>query len=370
MPVLSEKGDVAAGRQGGGVVSINFEPVLTGANERAWLNKDEDVSQQCDADGKNCKLIAVKADKSTREIANQGATEIFAGGGVWAANLASNPPQIFGTANFVPGKWIYAIGPDGSVAQKADAERGGLLLNGELCTLADVNDVSVYLAVDDAPPVAVWRDGAKAFWGNGKFKNEIPVYSQSFGWLRICLVDGEPWIGYQNYDAGGRYQVHPVGDPFGYIAYPGPNTFAPAMMRLPPEVQPIPYLRVVLSTNEAETPNALIMQDLLLSGTRVDLRLPVSAPAPIPPPAPVPPPSPIPAPVPTPGPLPMPNPNETRESAEKRLAVLIVFGRGNLGQSALIEGRQSARELFDGLDYKTTDEYDALMAHCIRKNLP
>lgn len=191
-----------------------YLPVLGNA---AWLDDDTVIGQSLDGQ----RVIAVRlADLAHPDpVASHGASLVVGGGGRWASFLQPpiGPSQVDGSLGPLDGAYVYACGPDGTIAWKRVYQSGGgLTLSSPDGTVVDVADADPIEVQVLGPGLAVWRESAVGvFRAVGR---AVPVPAVPAARLRLVTVDGEDWLIIAGQNGGLFAQVD--GQTDGYVLVP------------------------------------------------------------------------------------------------------------------------------------------------------
>jgi hypothetical protein len=111
MPRFNSRGDWCAGI-GGGSVRVNDTQIATNAGQACWLDDDHVLYQQ----GAHLETYNVRTGAYVRDFDAEGANEIAAGGGVYAAKFSGvlRVKHLDGSVSPYPGYFVGDVGPDGS----------------------------------------------------------------------------------------------------------------------------------------------------------------------------------------------------------------------------------------------------------------
>lgn len=207
---------------GGGTVSIDGRPIASPAGGAAWVTDDLLIYQICR--GGVCVLETFDARNGlVTEVADAGANEIAAGGGVWAAWRAG-----FGLFTsfglHLPDAGPATVGPDGVIAYKPQHQSFGPVV-------MRAPDGSTRTLIDTAPRDLQLLGGDRAIWAFhdsriGVSGIPLPVTLDSTGGLwrpRAVSVEGEWWALYFHNSA--RLVLHPFTSTRGYVLHQGVNAF-------------------------------------------------------------------------------------------------------------------------------------------------
>lgn len=215
MPSPNGLGQILAGVAGfQSSIDGRLIPVLGGAQ---WLTDALVVGQSLDAS--TILLIRASDGAIVQTLATHGASTIVAGGGRWASFLepiGDGPSQLDGALGALSGGYLYAAGPDGTIAWKrVYQDPAGLTLSSPTATIelpsANPRDVQVLSSTE-----AVWSDAPGVYGAIGRAVPQPAVLTEHY--RLVTTPDGVDWLIVQGQNGG--LCVHPDGDPHGYVLVP------------------------------------------------------------------------------------------------------------------------------------------------------
>jgi hypothetical protein len=260
MPYLNKKGEWCAGVGGTqaswgvatGVGNVIWEP----AGGTHWLDDDTIIAQHCPS-GCFLKTYNVRTGVET-VVANQGASFLSAGGGVWVAWLggvgvySSDPP---GWSSLTAG--APTVGPDGAFTLKRDYQSYGPW------DVHEPDGEDWVLTENDAAMVQLLGK-KRASWTEAEPHTTEGVPTPNPGtrpywWLRMLETPKGWYVLYQESTAG-KLVLHPVLSKRGWVVASGQDTFTPDMCLMPDG-----QIRVVWAWHQAEVPGSVVVRDIDVS---------------------------------------------------------------------------------------------------------
>lgn len=275
MPRYSRSGLIAAGIAGN-IVSRAGKFIAKPAGGACWFDDQEMIYARKIGEPD---VWALRAHDGMVEIAKdeKGATELRAGGGVWAAELGG-PGVRSNRHPFLPLAGLRDVGPDGTLAYCRDRQVGlGLILralDGATTTLvtetAACRDVQVH-----NPTQATWIQGGRIRSSYGD-----PVTPDGrCGVPRVVTLAGKRLLLYWHEDSQGERLLLQTewGNPVGYVlTKPGQVKDGKAdWPAFRPDLIALSEVKACWSITEAEGPTSIRERVIDLSRPTVDLRRPV-----------------------------------------------------------------------------------------------
>ena len=271
---LNRRGQAVLGI-GDGTVSIDGK-VITKGGGACWLTDDTILYQT--THGAKYVLESTRQDGVKTLVSEQGANELAAGGGVWAAWGPSGVRDSLGRS--FPKAGLLDVSREGVIAICPDRQSGR---GARLLTPTPVD-------VPECVASGVRLVGSRLVWiRSGKVQSNqgAPVTIAAPNYSPVPVQVGAAW--WLLYQDGNRLLLQPWHEPVGYIVHDKPETFSPDAVLLPNG-----QIRVAWSVTQGEGPTALRVRDIDISAKRVDLSRPVVVTPPPPPPPHPPPPMPTP----------------------------------------------------------------------------
>lgn len=269
---LNTSGDVVAG-VGGLHVSINNKPIGQGG-AAAWRT-DTEVVYGAVRDTREWKVLGYQTQtKVTSELADLGASDLYAGGGVWARYLADRGKTglTASTGFSCSSCGLLEVGPDGVIYYNTDRDHGILARypDGRTITLVPSSQRTAR-ALRGVPGGAIWStDNLRAAVWN--LPQPVTAPGEDVFNPRAMQVKGEWWIVYGTQT---RILAHPFSTPVGYVVADLGNTFGMDAIAWPGGI------RVAYSTTQGEQPGDVRFIDLDISRPRLPLARPVVPPTPV-----------------------------------------------------------------------------------------
>ncbi len=267
MPLLNGRGAALMG-VGGGPGSVDGRPLVAPGGGGAWLDDDHVIVQTTIGGAWIVVIIDVRNGEVQTPAPARGANALVAGGGRWAAFLASSPSLVYGALGELVGASLYAAGPDGTIAWKRSyLATSGMTLTTSAGSTVDLLDALPLDVQVLGPGQAVWQDlrGLRAVGVS------VPRPAVPPGRLRLATVDGETWLVYWSEGVGIVAQVDGAAD--GYILEPRPIAFNHDARAVDGQ------LVVAWSTTQGEGPGDLVKMTVDRMRPRVPI---VPAPAAVP----------------------------------------------------------------------------------------
>jgi hypothetical protein len=277
MPKLSPTGHIAAG-VGGEVVSIDGVSIGMGGGA-SWLNDETIIYQRTDGHGRWWIASYNRVTKEHAEVDARGANAVVAGGGRWAAYLASI--GVYGSLGSLPLAGVRDCGPDGTIALVDHAGIGlGVTLyapDGRVTKGAGYSPCSGLrvLGPDDVIYIKSGTWGEIVTLKGRRFKQ----VGDAMAPILVTSPDGD-WICYYTSRLG--RVAHPAMAPDdprpveGWIIAPVEGAFNYDVCAIPGA------LRVVYSRTQGERPQDLEAHDIPWTWARVNLEPPIEPPPPPP----------------------------------------------------------------------------------------
>lgn len=225
MADINTKAQIALGVSDG-TVSIDGKVIAQHAGEARWIRPNKLIYQKKRSGGGDRWFLEIydQRTQAKQEEDGQGANQLLASGGRWAAwHGADGLRTSWGLKLKKAG--LVALGEDGSLAISLDRQTGkpvvilpplgaptdGIALPGLVYSMAllDVNR-------------AVWNDYAGRIFARGLKTPQLAGFPHAL----VTLANGRVWL-LQN--VNNRLLLHPVGSTRGYVVATGHELFNPCM---------------------------------------------------------------------------------------------------------------------------------------------
>lgn len=248
----------------GGPGSIDGRVVASPGGGIQWVDDDHVILQTTIGGAWTVVLVDTRNGELTVPAPARGANQLVAGGGRWAAFLASSPSFVYGALGELSGASLYAAGPDGTIAWKRVYQASaGLTLttpNGAVVDVLDALPLDVQVI---GPGQAVWQD----LRGLRAIGVPLPKPAAAPGRLRRVDLNGEIWLVYYADGIGIVAQVDGSSD--GYILETRPIAFNHDAVAADGE------LVVAWSLTQGEAPGDLVKHTVDRGRPRVAITRPV-----------------------------------------------------------------------------------------------